>query len=126
LTNNAGAGRWLALEETDPNEAISMMSVPYFAAFFVTKAFIEDMVRRGSGQIGNVNSPMAYLTIPGATRYTASRRALRGFNDALRADLRGTGVRVTHLVFGPVSCIRTDTPLAQEGAVMVFEIPANR
>jgi len=103
LINNAGAGRWLAVEETDPAEAISMMSAPYFAAFFVTRAFVQDMVRRGSGRIANVNSPMAYLVIPGATGYAACRCALRGFNDSLRADLRGTGVGVTHLVFGEVT-----------------------
>lgn len=103
LINNAGAGRWLAVEETEPSEAISMMSAPYFAAFFATRAFVEDMIRRGSGRIANVNSPMAYLVIPGATGYTASRCALRGFNDSLRAELQGTGVGVTHLVFGEVT-----------------------
>jgi short-subunit dehydrogenase len=61
------------------------------------------MVSRGSGRIANVNSPMAYLVIPGATGYAASRCALRGFNDSLRAELRGTGVGVTHLVFGEVT-----------------------
>ena len=103
LINNAGAGRWLAVEETEASEAVSMMSTPYFAAFFATSAFVEDMVRRGSGRIANVNSPMAYLVIPGATGYAACRCALRGFNDSLRAELRGTGVGVTHVVFGEVT-----------------------
>ena len=95
LVNNAGAGRWLAVEETDAKEAVAMMSTPYFAAFFMTRAFVHEMVRRGSGRIANVNSPMAYLVIPGATGYAACRCALRGFNDSLRAELRGTGVGVT-------------------------------
>lgn len=103
LINNAGAGRWLAVEETDPQEAVSMMAAPYFAAFFMTRAFVQEMCRRGSGRIANVNSPVAYLVIPGATGYAASRCALRGFNDALRAELHGTGVGVTHLVFGEVT-----------------------
>ena len=103
LINNAGAGRWLAVEETEPTEAVSMMGAPYFAAFYVTRAFVEEMIGRGSGRIANVNSPMAYLVIPGATGYAACRCALRGFNDALRAELRGTGVGVTHLVFGEVT-----------------------
>jgi len=103
LVNNAGAGRWLAVEETDAKEAVAMMSTPYFAAFFMTRAFVHEMVRRGSGRIANVNSPMAYLVIPGATGYAACRCALRGFNDSLRAELRGTGVGVTHLVFGEVT-----------------------
>lgn len=103
LINNAGAGRWLAVEETEPSEAVSMMSTPYFAAFFTTRAFVKDMIRRGSGRIGNVNSPVAYFVIPGATGYAACRCALRGFNDSLHSELRGTGVGVTHLVFGEVT-----------------------
>lgn len=103
IINNAGAGRWLSVEETDPQEAVSMMGAPYFAAFFTTRAFVTEMVKRGSGTIANLNSPMAYLVIPGATGYAACRCALRGFNDGLRSELHGTGVRVTHLVFGEVS-----------------------
>ncbi len=103
LVNNAGAGRWLSVEETDSEEAVSMMQTPYFAAFFMTRAFATDMCRRGSGRILNVNSPMAYLVIPGATGYAACRCALRGFNDSLRAELHGTGVGVTHLVLGEVT-----------------------
>lgn len=103
IMNNAGAGLWRALEETEPEEAVELMSVPYFAAYYVTREFIDEMVQRGSGRIANVNSPMCYFTIRGATGYTATRRALRGFNDSLRADLLGTGVGVTHLVFGEVT-----------------------
>jgi len=94
IINNAGAGRWLAVEETDPAEAISMMSTPYFAAFFVTRAFVREMVRRGSGRIANVNSPMAYLVIPGATGYAACRCALRGFTSDYFANNPGAHERI--------------------------------
>ncbi|UCH29650.1 MAG: SDR family NAD(P)-dependent oxidoreductase [Myxococcales bacterium] len=103
LINNAGAGEWRAVEETEPSEAVSLMGTPYFAAFFTTRAFVQDMIRRRSGRIANVNSPVAYLVIPGATGYAACRCALRGVNDGLRSELRGTGVGVTHLVFGEVT-----------------------
>jgi uncharacterized protein len=36
LINNAGAGRWLPIEETDPAEAVQMMASPYFGAFYMT------------------------------------------------------------------------------------------
>jgi short-subunit dehydrogenase len=103
LVNNAGVGRWLFLEETDPAEAQAMMAVPYFAALYVTRAFLPAMVRRGSGQIVNINSPASLVAWPGATAYTAARWALRGFTEALRADLRGTGLRVTAVIPGKVS-----------------------
>lgn len=103
LINNAGAGRWLFLEETSPAEAVQMMAAPYFAAFYVTRAFLPDMLRRGSGHIVNVTSPASRIVWPGATAYTAARWAMRGFTEALRSELRGSGVRVTLAVLGKVS-----------------------
>ena len=100
LVNNAGAGRWLFTDETPPEEAVTMMAAPYFAAFFATRAFLPKMLDRGSGLIVNVNSPACYLPWPGATGYAAARWALRGFTDALRQDLAGTGVGVMHFLPG--------------------------
>lgn len=100
LINNAGAGRWLYTEETPAQEAISMMALPYFAAFFLTRAFLPGMLARRGGRIVNVESPAAFTPWPGATGYTAARWALRGFTQALRADLRGSGVGVTQVIAG--------------------------
>ena len=102
LMNNAGAGRWLFVEETSPAEAVEMMAAPYFAAFYVTRAFLPDMLRRGSGHIVNITSPASRVVWPGATAYTAARWAMRGFTEALRSDLRGSGLRVTLAVLGKV------------------------
>ena len=95
LVNNAGAGRWLFAEETPAAEAVQMMAVPYFAAFYVTRAFLPAMLERASGQIVNITSPAAFVTWPGATGYTVARWAMRGFSEALRADLHDTGIGVT-------------------------------
>lgn len=103
LVNNAGVGVFRYVEETRPGEAVAMMAVPYFAAFYVTHAFMRAMLKRGSGHIVNVNSPMCRFIWPGATTYTASRFALRGFSEALAADLAGTGIGVTHFVAGKVA-----------------------
>lgn len=104
LVNNAGAGRWLFLEETAPEEARAMMAVPYMAAFAVTRAFLPAMLaRRRRASLVFVNSPASLMPWPGATAYTAARWALRGFTEALRADLRGTPLRITAVVPGRVS-----------------------
>jgi uncharacterized protein len=103
VVNNAGAGRWLSIEDTDPEEFLEMAAVPYFAAFFITRAFIEGMLARGSGWVVNVNSPASQIPWPGAVGYTSARWAMRGFDAGLRADLRRSGIGVTHLVPGTVS-----------------------
>jgi short-subunit dehydrogenase len=100
VVNNAGMGVWRFIEETTPEQAEAMMALPYFAAFNVTRAFIPAMLRANRGHIVNVNSPAARFTWPGACAYTAARWALRGFTEALRSDLYGTNIRVTHFVAG--------------------------
>lgn len=100
--NNAGAGRWLYVEETDSAELLHMTAVPYLAAFTVTRCFLPAMLQRGSGRIVNITSPVAYTPWPGATAYASARWAMRGFSEALRLDLHGTGVGVTLLVPGEV------------------------
>ena len=102
IVNAAGAGRWTGLTKTGVEELQQMLTVPALAAMLVTRAFAEDMIARGRGQIVNVSSPAGFLAWPNACGYIASRRALQGFNDALRAELHGTGVQVTAVVLGTV------------------------
>jgi NAD(P)-dependent dehydrogenase (short-subunit alcohol dehydrogenase family) len=100
IVNNAGAGQWRWIEETSPAEFVSQVAVPFHAAFFVTRAFIEPMLARGSGWVVTVNSPIAYWAWPGAIGYGSARWGLRGFEECLAADLRGTGIGVTAVVAG--------------------------
>ena len=95
IVNNAGSGKWRFIEETSPEEAVQMMALPYFAAFFVTRAFMPEMLKRNSGNIVNISSVGSRFVWPGATAYLAARWAVRGFTEALRADLYGTGIDVT-------------------------------
>jgi short-subunit dehydrogenase len=102
LVNNAGAGRWKFVDETTPDEAVAMMAAPYFATFNVTHAFLPGMLRRNTGHIVNISSVGSRFVWPGATAYLAARWAVRGFTQALRADLTNTGIGVTLFECGVV------------------------
>ncbi len=103
IVNNAGAGRHLFFEETDPRELEEMMAAPFFAAVYVTRAFLPAMIERGSGYIVMVNAPIAFVPWQGAAGYGAARWALRGLSEVLRADLRGSGVSAGQVVAGKVA-----------------------
>jgi len=103
IVNNAGAGRWLSMEETSSEEVVAMMAAPYFAAFFLTRAFLPDMLARNFGTIVNVTSIASRIVWPGAVAYTAGQWTIRGFTEALRADLSGTRVRTMLATFAAVS-----------------------
>jgi uncharacterized protein len=102
IIHSAGAGRWLWLEETPPEEAKTMMDAPFFGALWLTQAFLPAMLEQRQGQIVFIGSPAAWVVWSGATVYAASRWALRGLYEALRADLKGTGVGVSMVVPGQV------------------------
>ncbi len=97
IVNNAGAGRWRAVDENDPGEARDQIALPYLAAFELTRALLPAMIARGSGHVLNMTSVAAYVNIPGAAGYGTSRWAMRAFSDHLRADLRDTGIGVSLL-----------------------------
>ena len=105
LINNAGAGRWLPFLDTTPEDARVMLDVPYLAAFNLTHAFAPAMIVRKSGGIVFITSPASYLAWPNASAYIAVRRALAGFAEGLRGELKPAGLFVTLVVLGAV-----DTP----------------
>lgn len=102
LINNAGSGRWAYLEDCTYREIDEMIAAPLHAALYVTRAFLPAMLRRGTGTIANVTFIGAYLPWPGATGCTAARWAMRGFHEAIRADLRGTNLTATLVVASAV------------------------
>jgi short-subunit dehydrogenase len=95
LVNNAGAGRWLAVDETPAGEAAQMMALPYLAAFELTRTLAPAMIAAGRGRVVCMTSLAGWTHIPGATGYAVARWAMRAFAGQLREDLRGTGVGVT-------------------------------
>jgi uncharacterized protein len=103
IINSAGAGEWKRIEDTSPNEAMTMMKAPYFAAFNITHAFIPGMLEQRQGVIIHVGSPVSIFTWSSCTGYAAARWALRGMHESLCDDLYGTGVRSCHIIFGKVS-----------------------
>lgn len=97
LVNNAGAGRWRAVDEAEPGEAQSAVALPYLAASELTRELVPAMIARGSGHILNMTSVAGFVTIPGANAYGSARWAMRAFSYQLEDDLRGTGVGVSLL-----------------------------
>ncbi len=103
IVNNAGAGQWKPFVETSSDEALRMMELPYLAAFAITRAFLPAMLTRGSGQVAFITSPASFIVWPNASAYIAARFALRGLAEALRAELRHTGIGVTLVTLGMVA-----------------------
>lgn len=95
LINMAGYNVLDYCENQDLDAIITLnMIVPMRLA----QAVLPGMKRRGTGQIVNMGSMTALIPLPHLTGYVAAKAGLRGFNDALRRELGGTAIKVTHIV----------------------------
>lgn len=92
LINSAGFGRFGRTWEMSSDDTASMISVNVTALAEITRACIPFM-RRGSAII-EVCSASAYLPLPELNVYSATKAFVRSFCDALRIELKGTGVSV--------------------------------
>jgi 3-dehydrosphinganine reductase len=106
LVNSAGVAHPGYVQDLDLDIFTWMMEVNYFGTVNVTKELIPAMLKRGSGFIVNISSVAGFVGTFGYTAYGASKFAVRGFSDALRAEMKLHNIGVA-LVFPP------DTQTAQ-------------
>jgi short-subunit dehydrogenase len=98
LVNNAGQFVGGLLEEQDTETIYSMLQVNLVAVMHLTQRLLPDMLARGHGLIVNNTSIVGYAHMPAVTTYAASKAGVVGFSEALRRELRDTGVDVMHVV----------------------------
>ena len=102
LINNAGLGDSGVFSTSDPIRNEQMTLVNIVALTTLTRHLLPRMIARQRGGILNVSSSAGFLPIPDFAVYAATKAYVTSFSEALRAELRGTGVSVCSLCPGPV------------------------
>src|SRR3954447_9968554 len=98
IVNNAGQFVGGLLEEQDTEAVYAMLQVNLVAVMHLTQRLLPGMLERGRGLIVNNTSIVGYAHMPAVTTYAASKAGIVGFSEALRRELRETGVDVMHVV----------------------------
>jgi 3-hydroxy acid dehydrogenase/malonic semialdehyde reductase len=96
LVNNAGLA--LGMEPAaaaDVDQWEQMIQTNCTGLVYLTRAFLPQMVARGRGHVINLGSIAGTYPYPGGNVYGATKAFVHQFSLNLRADLHGTGVRVT-------------------------------
>jgi short-subunit dehydrogenase len=101
LVNNAGFGGGGEFWEQDEFEVLSMLQVNVTSLTHLTRLFLPDFVKRGSGRIMQVASVAAFQPGPLMAVYYASKAYVLSFSEALASELADTNVTVTALCPGP-------------------------
>lgn len=110
LVNNAGVSVAGRFEDVGLDDLEWAVQVNFFGVVYGCKAFLPLLRRQEEGHILNVSSSFGLLGFAGKTAYCASKFAVRGFSEGLRAELLGSGLGVTVLYPGPV-----DTNILRRG-----------
>jgi len=90
--NNAGVAVASSVLEADPGDDEWLRQTNFDGVVNGTRAFLPILVDQDDGVIVNTSSVFGLLGMPYQSAYCASKFAVRGFTDALRQELRGTGV----------------------------------
>jgi short-subunit dehydrogenase len=102
LVNNAGFGMSGPLSETELEQLLAMLRLNVEGLTHLTRLYLPRMLERRSGRIMNVASMAAFQPGPGMAAYYATKAYVLSLSEALRVELRGTGVTVTTLAPGPI------------------------
>lgn len=97
LVNNAGRSYGATVEEIDPEAFEEIFRLNVLAPIVAMQSVIPIMRAAGGGAIVNVNSGTAFMTIPGYSVYSASKRALLGITQTARGELAGDGIVVSEV-----------------------------
>ena len=95
LINNAGIIQVGPTEHMQLADYKDAMDTHLWAPLYTTRAVVPHMKRRGSGRIVNIASVGGKVALPHMVPYSASKFALVGLSDGLRAELAKDGILVT-------------------------------
>lgn len=95
MVHNAGVGQRSLAKDTPLAADRRVMEINYFGVVALTKALLPSMRERRTGHFVVVSSVTGYVGTPYRTTYAASKHALHGFFEGLRAEVFGDGLVVT-------------------------------
>ncbi len=114
VVNNAGVVVSQYVADAVHDDDKWLMDINFWGVVHGTQAFLPQLIEQGSGVVVNLSSVFGLVAFPTQSAYSASKFAVRGFTEALRHELHGTGVRALTVHPGGIN-----TPITRAGRVRV-------
>ena len=102
LFNNGAYSHPGAIEDLTTDHLRELFETNVFGWFDLTKRVIPVMRKQGHGRIINCSSVLGFVAVRFTGAYAASKHAVEGWSDALRLELKGTGIEVSIIQPGPI------------------------
>ena len=100
--NNGALAIPAAVEDLCRDALDAIFHVNLFGPHEVVRSVLPAMRARGRGRIVNCSSVLGFAAIPFSGAYSATKHAMEGLTDTLRLELRGTGIKVSLILPGPI------------------------
>ncbi|RYY49473.1 MAG: SDR family oxidoreductase [Chitinophagaceae bacterium] len=113
LVNDAGQGLYGEFVDTDLDRELDIINLNISSLVVLTKLFLKDMLRQGSGKILNLSSIASRLPGPWQSVYHGTKAFVQSFTEAVRAEVKDKGVSVTALLPGA-----TDTDFFRKAGML--------
>jgi dehydrogenase/reductase SDR family protein 7B len=116
LINNGGLSQRANVLDTEMKVVEKLMKVNFLGTVALTKAILPHMIKNKSGQIAVVSSVVGKFGTPRRSSYAATKHALHGYFDALRAEMFEHGIDVTIICPGYVTTNISKNALTADGS----------
>ena len=116
LFNNGGISQRSITAETSIAVDRRIFEINFFAADKLTKAVLPIMLNNGFGHIAATSSVVGKFGIPMRSAYAASKHALHGYYDSLRAEMHGKGVYVSVIIAGRILTNISQNAVTKDGS----------
>jgi short-subunit dehydrogenase len=118
LINNGGISQRSLVKDTAMEVDRRLMEVNYFGAVALTKYLLPHFIKRKEGHFVNVSSLTGKFGTPYRSGYAASKHALHGFFDAVRAEHFHDNIKVTMICPGFIHTPITYAALTGDGSAL--------
>ena len=115
LVNNAGVAVGGTFEQVSEEDFEWLFETNFWGVVRMTRAFLPLLHASGDARIVNLSSVFGLVASPEQVAYAASKFAVRGFSEALRHELEGSGVGVTVVHPGGVATSISEKARAPKG-----------
>jgi len=116
LINNGGISQRALAKDTTLEVDKKLMAVNYFGTVALTKALLPNMLMHQLGHIVTITSLTGKFGSPYRSSYAASKHALHGFFDSLRAEMNDAHIKITLICPGFVHTNVSKNALTGDGA----------
>ena len=127
LINNAGFGDFAFFPNADWKKTSEMINLNITSLTRLCHLYIPEMMNKRNGKILNVSSLAGFQPGPYMSVYYATKAYVLLFSEALRRELKGTGVSVTCLCPGPTnSLFWKRAGVESSRLIQMFHIPSSK